>query len=274
MTAGAITALLEGHWRQATHDMWLSRVFPAFFDTPSQPDKSPFRCDRIEGIYGIDGEYLLKRTSSIPDVEGHFNRVRAEGRCFDVDLRNFARLLIQARNENCQGFSFNIDLSTALDPHAAQAFSTAVRKAGFDSQRIILEITEHTPLPEKDDVSVLGHLKSAGFRLAADDVNFRDAGAVKRFLALKPYMDFAKIDHHGTAHLRQNGIDDAALSIFEGCQVIVEGIHQEDEGTEFLQGLKDRGFALQYYIQEHQENVVFRPAYVLPQPSYAQHACA
>jgi len=130
------------------------------------------------------------------DCEAFFQNVRHLEGTLDTDLQLFQKALAHLKKEGVRAFSFNIDLITALhSDFAARACLIAIQEGFIEKSRIVLEITEHTAIPEGADLEVLAEMKKMGFKVALDDFDPFDPDMVERFGRLAPYADIIKFDH-------------------------------------------------------------------------------
>lgn len=122
--------------------------------------------------------------------------------------------------------SVNVSPRTALDERLAEKLRTS-------AARIVLELTEHAPVDQYDDLlAALGELRGAGMRVAVDDAGSGYA-SLQHILRLSP--DIIKLD---IDLIRSINVDPArqslaaALVIFGdkiGATITAEGIETVDE---------------------------------------------
>ncbi len=166
---------------------------------PSSGEDPMFRSEKFYTSYGVDHlvpscEILLNRS----DCEDFFQGVRHRRESLHTDLFLFGKALdyANAQDKSIGSFSFNIDLSSALEPSfAARASLICSEKGFFDRSKIYFEITEHAEIPEGARVEVLQNFKAHGFRLAIDDFNPYIPEQVERLEKLAPYAEIIKFDH-------------------------------------------------------------------------------
>ncbi len=97
--------------------------------------------------------------------------------------------------------SINVSVSQLLQPDLAQSFMDIVRKAGVDTRRICIEVTESAKIdPGSPARASIKQLKSAGFKLAIDD--FGTGYASLGHLQSLPF-DVLKIDRQFVSALEQ-----------------------------------------------------------------------
>lgn len=124
-------------------------------------------------------------------------------------------------------------LALNVSPHTILGGGLAERLRGAPLERLVLEVTEHVPIGEYEDLSnSLAPLRKAGLRLAIDDAGSGYA-SFRHILQLQP--DIIKLDR---SLIRDIHLDKgrralaAALTAFAtetGSKVVAEGIENEDE---------------------------------------------
>lgn len=127
----------------------------------------------------------------------------------------------------------DIFVAINVSPAAALAVPWAKILVGIDASRIVLEITEHTAVPNYTALDdVLESCRAMGMRVAVDDVG---AGFASFSHVLELGPEFVKIDQSITRHI---DVDDArrrlAQAIAEfagqiGATVIAEGVESQGE---------------------------------------------
>lgn len=133
--------------------------------------------------------------------------------------------------------SVNISPDTLLQrEHVAEALS------GFDPRRVIVEITEHSPVVDYESiVQALAPLRAQGIRVAIDDAG-AGYSSMRHILDLRP--DIIKFDISLTRNVDRDPVRKAlaaALGVFAqhaGTTVIAEGIETQAE----LNVLRELGF--------------------------------
>jgi EAL domain-containing protein (putative c-di-GMP-specific phosphodiesterase class I)/CheY-like chemotaxis protein len=122
--------------------------------------------------------------------------------------------------------SINASPCTALDPRLAEIVES-------DAPRIVLELTEHAPVDQYDDLrAAIAELRNTGLRLAVDDAGSGYA-SLQHILSLNPDMikvDIELIRGINTDPARQSLA--AALVLFGdkiGSTITAEGIETDDE---------------------------------------------
>ncbi|MES2325649.1 MAG: EAL domain-containing protein [Pseudomonadota bacterium] len=123
--------------------------------------------------------------------------------------------------------ALNVSPSTILSGAVAQVL------AGQPLERLVLEVTEHSSIPDYGPVSdALIDLRSHGLRLAVDDAGSGYA-SFRHILKLKP--DVIKLDQSLIQHIDlDSGCRALAAALIRfaeetGCQVVAEGVETEDE---------------------------------------------
>jgi EAL domain-containing protein (putative c-di-GMP-specific phosphodiesterase class I) len=125
-------------------------------------------------------------------------------------------------------------LTVNLDPHLLRhpAVATALTGAS-DLSRIVLELTEHSPMRcDPDEVALLAHVRAAGGMVAIDDAGTGYAG-LSTMLALRP--EIVKLDRELVQGLDQDPVKRALVEVIGDLAgrmdawILAEGIETEDE---------------------------------------------
>ena len=137
----------------------------------------------------------------------------------------------------------NLHTRDLLDPELYEADSALMQMA----HRVVLEITERTPIDDVKDVQArVAVLRFHGFRIAIDDLGAGYAG-LSSFVALEP--DIVKIDMSLVRGIHESVVKQRLVgSILKVCdelgiRVVVEGVEEIEEcammrgmGCEYMQG--------------------------------------
>jgi EAL domain-containing protein (putative c-di-GMP-specific phosphodiesterase class I)/DNA-binding NarL/FixJ family response regulator len=185
------------------------------------------------GTGRVVGFEALTRFPSWPrrGTEVFFAEAARFGLGFELELAAIERAL-----EHVPDIAGAQWLSLNVSPEHLLADPLAELLAGAYARRLVVEVTEHAPVPDYDSVGRrLNELRSAGVRIAVDDAGAGFA-SLRHILLLRP--DFIKLD---VALCRDVAIDPAraamarALVAFgadTGSAVVAEGIerqHDQDE---------------------------------------------
>jgi diguanylate cyclase (GGDEF)-like protein len=123
-----------------------------------------------------------------------FRAAEAAGRTYELDLACVTAVLDGARTiDRRTGLSLNLSPRTLEAPEfAPEHFVARLSMAGWEPQRVIIELTERDAVQDIDRLRrVLGRLQAAGLRIAADDVGAGNAGL--RLLS-QIQFDIVKLD--------------------------------------------------------------------------------
>ncbi|MEW6445942.1 MAG: bifunctional diguanylate cyclase/phosphodiesterase [Pseudomonadota bacterium] len=164
-----------------------------------------------------------------------FAEAERAGRMVELDLlcqrhaiQAFSRLGLEGRL-----FINLLSDTLAQTESILEHLQEALRGTQVESRQIVLELTEHQPLPAHEDIiRILQRLRLAGFVLALDDVGGGHNG-LRLWHALLP--DFIKIDRHFIHGLNSDparrkfvsGMADLANRL--GSQIIAEGVEELSE---------------------------------------------
>ncbi|TRZ99719.1 MAG: GGDEF domain-containing protein [Rhodocyclaceae bacterium] len=165
--------------------------------------------------------------------------IEVEHLCRRITLEGFSRL-------NLSGDLFlNVSPECLLQPDDERYGETlcAVHELGIDPQRIIIELTEHQPAYDYDQMrEAVRHYRSLGFRIAIDDLG-EGFSSLRLWSELRP--EFVKIDMHFIQGCNTDPVKKQFLrSIQEiarnsDSQVIAEGVETASE----LDCVQDIGIA-------------------------------
>jgi EAL domain-containing protein (putative c-di-GMP-specific phosphodiesterase class I) len=124
-------------------------------------------------------------------------------------------------------------LTLNVSPTTALTSALADLLAGHDPERLVLEITEHAPVDDYDElVATLGRLRSTGLRLAVDDAGAGFA-SLHHILLLRP--DVIKLDISLVRDINQDPVKRALASSLVtfardiGSTIVAEGIETPAE---------------------------------------------
>lgn len=148
--------------------------------------------------------------------------------CQRQAIRAFARLKLPGRL-----FINILSDSLAHPSNLLGNIESAIAEHGLHAHQVVLELTEHRPLPQHEDtVGVLHELRHRGHPIALDDVGGGHNG-LRLWHALLP--DFIKVDRHFVRGLdydpmrRKFVAGMAELANRVGCQIIAEGVEEMGE---------------------------------------------
>lgn len=178
-----------------------------------------------------------------------FEEATKQGRLVELELLCRELSIQQFQHLKLPGKLFlNASPDTLFQPdfHAANTLEM-LKKAKLSPRRVVIELTEHSPLENYQDVrEALKHYKEMGFEIAMDDLGSGYSG-LRMWYELRP--NYVKIDRHficniGTDKAKQQfvlSIKNIAKEL--NCKVIAEGVETLDEfkfidkiGLPFCQG--------------------------------------
>ena len=162
--------------------------------------------------------------------------------CREINIRTFAQLHLPGR------LFLNVNPATLLEPGFSPGVTKRfLRQQGLSPDRVVIELTEQTPIDNYDLVrQALAHYRDMGFLVAIDDLGAGYAG-LRTWSELRP--DFVKLDRHFIQGIHEDSakrqfvysIQELASSM--GCTTIAEGIETPEEllvvqslGVNFGQG--------------------------------------
>jgi EAL domain-containing protein (putative c-di-GMP-specific phosphodiesterase class I)/GGDEF domain-containing protein len=148
--------------------------------------------------------------------------------CRELSVRRFKTLGLQGK------LFLNVSPATLLEPDFKSGMTLQLmNKIGFDTDRIVIEITEQFPI---EDYTLMKeatqHYRELGFQVALDDLGAGYAG-LRSWSELRP--QYVKIDRHFIESIDEAPIkQEFVRSILEvarsiQCKVIAEGIERIEE---------------------------------------------
>ncbi|PKF63041.1 hypothetical protein CW745_06355 [Psychromonas sp. psych-6C06] len=164
-----------------------------------------------------------------------FNEASKQGRLVELELLCRALSIQQFQRLKLAGKLFlNASPDTLFQPdfRAGQTLKM-LEKAGLSADRVVIELTEHSPLENYQMVrEALQHYKEMGFEIAMDDLGSGYSG-LRMWNELRP--DYVKIDRHfmdgiGSDKVKQQfviSIKNIAAEL--GCKVVAEGVETAEE---------------------------------------------
>jgi EAL domain-containing protein (putative c-di-GMP-specific phosphodiesterase class I)/CheY-like chemotaxis protein len=189
---------------------------------------------------GIAGYEALTRfrDNEQASPEALFTEAEGVGLGLELELATARRAL-----EHLSQFPSSSFLSVNASPRTA-ASTRFLRLISGCGDRVVLEITEHAPVPDYLRLNqALSRLRSEGVRVAVDDAGAGFAG-LNHVLQLEP--EFVKLDIALIRGIDQDetrrAVASALLEVAEavGSTVVAEGIERERE----LQALRELGVSL------------------------------
>jgi diguanylate cyclase (GGDEF)-like protein len=145
-------------------------------------------------VLAFEGLTRLPDGTPFSDPGALFQAAEAAGRTYELDLACVTTILNGARTIDRRiGLSLNISPRTLETPEfAPEPFVARLAMAGWEPERIILELTERDAVQDIDRLRrVLDRLQATGLRIAADDVGAGNAGL--RLLS-QIQFDIVKLD--------------------------------------------------------------------------------
>lgn len=164
-----------------------------------------------------------------------FEEAKSQGRLVELEFLCRKLSIIKFKELNLPGKLFlNASPDTLFQPDFQSGQTLKLlNKIGLPPCRVVIELTEHSPLENYDQVrSALKHYKDMGFELAMDDLGSGYSG-LRMWYELRP--DFVKIDRHFMCNIHDDKVKQQfVLSIKNianelSCKVIAEGIEKEEE---------------------------------------------
>jgi len=186
---------------------------------------------RNGAVVGFEGLARPASGSAFGDAASLFTVAEASGRTADLDWLCIRSIVAGARGlEPGQSLSLNLSPRTVEAPEfQPQPLLGLIARAGIAPDRIILEITERQAVENLDLLRVkLGACRTAGFRVAIDDVGAGNSGL--RLLS-QIHFDIVKIDlslvHAGAQH-------EVSLDVVRSLSELARrwGAHAVAEGVE------------------------------------------
>ena len=142
----------------------------------------------------------------------------------------------------------NISVNSLMEGHHRGGMTLeCIEKTGLSVDNVVIEITEHQPVPNHQDfLDALNHYRKKGFKIALDDLGGGYNG-LRIWAEIHP--EFVKIDKHFTSKIHKSREKTKFMETIAnlagnfGSRVIAEGVETEKElsaldliGIEFVQG--------------------------------------
>jgi EAL domain-containing protein (putative c-di-GMP-specific phosphodiesterase class I)/GGDEF domain-containing protein len=178
-----------------------------------------------------------------------FKEAGKQDRLVELELLCWELSILQFKKLHLSGKLFlNISPETLFQPNFRPGRTLALlQKIGLDPRRMVIELTEHTPLENYEAVrNALKHYKEMGFEIAMDDLGSGYSG-LRMWYELRP--DYVKIDRHFMSNIDSDKVKQQFVKSIKdivrelNCQVIAEGIETAEEfqfinkmGLPFSQG--------------------------------------
>ncbi|MDX6677858.1 MAG: hypothetical protein QOE31_1910 [Solirubrobacteraceae bacterium] len=187
--------------------------------------------DDVNRVIGYEALARPDASSGLAPAEAFVIAERI-GRAHQLDALCRAATLARA-HELPEGALLFLNIAPQSLDHdelAGDALVEAVRAAGLEPARVVLEITERSSVRLERVVREAGRLRGLGFKLALDDVGAGNAGL--EMLRRMP-VDFVKIDRNVIVESSNGGAARAVLHAVlafaaeTGAYVIAEGIETE-----------------------------------------------
>lgn len=146
-------------------------------------------------------------------------RLEALGQIDDLSLQLLDRALAALRGwlrlRPTLGIALNVSAESLVQPRVAAGLLAVTRAHEVSPERVVLEITESTPLAAlSEGLESLVRLRAAGFQLAIDD--FGTGHSSGEQLSRAPFTQL-KIDQSFTRHAADN---EEARIMFRSCMVV------------------------------------------------------
>jgi diguanylate cyclase (GGDEF)-like protein len=200
-------------------------------------------------IFGYEALIRGPINSSLHSPIALFETARQQGRLVELELLCRELSIIQFKQLNLPGKLFlNASPETLFQPNFRSGRTLdLLKKIGLDPARVVIELTEHSPLENYEAVrDALKHYKEMGFEIAMDDLGSGYSG-LRMWYELRP--DYVKIDRHFMCDIDSDKVKQQFVTSIKNialelnCRVIAEGIETENEyrfiekmGLQFCQG--------------------------------------
>lgn len=218
-------------------------------------------CGRIQGH-----EALTRGPSNSPlhAPLALFAVARNAGRLSELEIASRARACSRFSQYTGRGMLYlNVSPETLVEPgHQSGRTLQILRQCGIAPERVVIELTEQTPIEDFDLLDrALHHYRAMGFSIALDDLG-AGYSSLRLWSELRP--DIVKIDRHFIDGIHLDPLKREFVgSILQmaraaRARVIAEGVEQQEE----LQQLARMGVDLVqgYLIGRPQERPLRAPA--------------
>jgi len=200
-------------------------------------------------IFGYEALIRGPVDSPLHSPAALFEAARQQGRLVELELLCRELSILQFKQLNLPGKLFlNASPETLFQPDFRSGRTlNLLRRIGLDPARVVIELTEHSPLENYEIVrDALKHYKEMGFEIAMDDLGSGYSG-LRMWYELRP--DYVKIDRHFMCDIDSDKVKQQFVNSIKNiaqelnCKVIAEGIETENEyrtiekmGLQFCQG--------------------------------------
>jgi EAL domain-containing protein (putative c-di-GMP-specific phosphodiesterase class I) len=193
-----------------------------------------------------------------------FAVARNAGRLSELEMASRARACSRFSHYGCPGMLYlNVSPESLVEPgHQSGRTLQMLRSCGIAPERVVIELTEQTPIEDFDLLDrALHHYRAMGFSIALDDLG-AGYSSLRLWSELRP--DIVKIDRHFIDGIHLDPLKREFVgSILQmaraaRARVIAEGVEQREE----LQLLERMGVDLVqgYLIGRPQEHPSIEPA--------------
>ncbi|WP_372882086.1 EAL domain-containing protein [Psychromonas sp.] len=164
-----------------------------------------------------------------------FKAASEQGRLVALELLCRELSIVQFKKLNLPGKLFlNASPETLFQPNFRSGRTLAMlQKIGLDPRRVVIELTEHSPLENYEVVrEALKHYKTMGFEIAMDDLGAGYSG-LRMWYELRP--DYVKIDRHFIHNIHNDKVKQQFVHSIKNiakelnCKVIAEGVETAAE---------------------------------------------
>lgn len=165
-----------------------------------------------------------------------FEAAGKQGRLVELEMLCRELSILQFKKLKLSGKLFlNAGPETLFQPDFRSGRTlTLLQKVGLDPRRVVIELTEHSPLENYEVVrDALKHYKKMGFEIAMDDLGSGYSG-LRMWYELRP--DYVKIDRHFISNIDSDQVKQQFVHSIKhiaqelNCKIIAEGV---ETGKEF-----------------------------------------
>ena len=212
----------------------------------------PIVANNARKIFGYEALIRGPFNSPLHSPIKLFETACKQGRLVELELLCRELSILQFKKLNLSGKLFlNASPETLFQPDFRSGRTLALlQKIGLDPNRVVIELTEHSPLDNYEIVrNALKHYKEMGFEIAMDDLGSGYSG-LRMWYELRP--DYVKIDRHFMCNIDSDKVKQQFVHSIKhiarelDCKIIAEGVETAAE-FQFLEKM-DLPFCQGYYL--------------------------
>jgi EAL domain-containing protein (putative c-di-GMP-specific phosphodiesterase class I) len=190
--------------------------------------------------FAVEGFIRGPLGNALEGPEALYRAADETGRGVDLDRSAYAMVLEAFRSTTLGGQAVSQHSAQCLDVFFCRGYlQSAIEVAGLHPSQIILELTEHEPIPSPARLlRLIDPLLDQGLTISLDDVGAGYA-SMRAICELQPHV--MKVDRFFIAGIADSQVKRSVLQNFAtlasdiGAQLVAEGIEQEEDARTVVQ---------------------------------------